>query len=55
MRDPAPNWENLALRAGPDGTLLLAFKNPALKPLTGRTLASVAAERHASPEDTAIV
>jgi N-acyl-D-amino-acid deacylase len=54
MRDPAPNWENLALRAGPDGTLLLAFKNPALKPLTGRTLASVAAERHASPEDTAI-
>ncbi len=54
MKDPAPAWENLALRAGPEGTLLLAFKNPALKPLTGRTLASVAAERHASPQDTAI-
>jgi len=54
MRDPKPSWENLALRAGPDGTLLLAFKNAKLKPLTGRTLASVAAERHQSPEDTAI-
>ena len=54
MRDPAPPWENLLLRAGPEGTLLLAFRNPALKPLTGRTLASVAADRHVSPEDAAI-
>ena len=54
MKNPAPAWENLALRAGPEGTLLLAFKNPKLKPLTGRTLASVAAERHQSSEDTAI-
>ena len=54
MRNPAPAWENLALRAGPEGTLLLAFKNPKLKPLTGHTLASVAAERHQSSQDTAI-
>jgi N-acyl-D-amino-acid deacylase len=54
MRDPAPGWENLYRHAGPDGTLLLAFKNPALKPLTGRTLASVAKERGVSPEDAAI-
>ena len=54
MRNPAPAWENLALRAGPEGTLLLEFKNKALRPLTGRTLAAVAAERHQSPEDTAI-
>jgi N-acyl-D-amino-acid deacylase len=54
MRDPASQWENLLLRAGPEGTLLLAFKTAALKPLTGRTLAAVAAERHTSPEDTAI-
>jgi N-acyl-D-amino-acid deacylase len=54
MRDPAPKWENLLLRAGPEETLLLAFKSPALKPLTGRTLASVAAERHESAEDAAI-
>jgi N-acyl-D-amino-acid deacylase len=54
MRDPAPAWENLYLHAGPEGTLLLAFKNPKLKPLTGRTLASVARERGVSPEDAAI-
>jgi N-acyl-D-amino-acid deacylase len=54
MRDPHPKYENLYLRAGPEGTLLLAFKNPKLKPLTGRTLASVAEERHESPEDAAI-
>ncbi len=54
MRDPAAKWENLLLRAGAEGTLLLAFKNSALKPLTGRTLASVAAERHTTPEDAAI-
>jgi N-acyl-D-amino-acid deacylase len=54
MRDPAPAWENLYLHAGAEGTLLLAFKNPKLKPLTGRTLASVAKERGVSPEDAAI-
>jgi N-acyl-D-amino-acid deacylase len=54
MREPHPTWENLLLRAGPSGTLLLGFKNPALRPLIGKTLAEVAAERHTSPEDTAI-
>ena len=54
MRDPKPDWENLYGHAGADGTLLLGFKNPKLKPLTGRTLASVAKERGVSPEDAAI-
>jgi N-acyl-D-amino-acid deacylase len=54
MRDPDAGWENLLLHAGPDQTLLLSFKNPTLKPLTGRTLASVAKERGVSPEDAAI-
>jgi N-acyl-D-amino-acid deacylase len=55
MRDPHPTgWENLFAAAGPEGTLLLAFKNPKLKPLTGETLAKVAKERGKSPEDTAI-
>jgi N-acyl-D-amino-acid deacylase len=54
MRDPAPPWENLLLRAGPEGTLLLAFKNPRLKPLTGKTLAAVAAERGVSAEEAAM-
>lgn len=54
MRDPKPAWENLYLHAGAGGTLLLAFKNPALKPLTGKTLAEVAKSRGVSPEDAAI-
>ena len=47
-------WENLYAAAGAEGTLLLAFKNPVLKPLTGKTLAAVARERGVSPEDVAI-
>jgi N-acyl-D-amino-acid deacylase len=49
-----PDWENLYAAAGPDGTLLLAFKNPKLKPLTGKTLAQVAKMRGVTPEDAAI-
>src|SRR5580658_9533644 len=54
MRDQNPKWENLYLRAGAAGTLLLGFKNPSLRPLIGKTLADVATERHTSPEDAAI-
>lgn len=55
MREPHPaTWENLYGAAGPAGTLLLAFKNPALKPLAGKTLGEVARERGVSPEDAAI-
>jgi N-acyl-D-amino-acid deacylase len=54
MRDPHPNWENLLGGAGAQNTLLLQFKNPALKPLTGKTLAEVAKQRGKSAEDTAI-
>jgi N-acyl-D-amino-acid deacylase len=54
MRDPNPKWENLYLRAGAGGTLLLAFKNPSLRNLIGKTLADVAASRGVSPEDAAI-
>jgi N-acyl-D-amino-acid deacylase len=54
MREPAPAWENLYGAAGAGGTLLLAFKNPALKPLTGKTLAQVAQMRGVSPEEAAI-
>jgi N-acyl-D-amino-acid deacylase len=54
MRNPNPTWENLYLRAGAGGTLLLAFKNPSLRPLIGKTLADVAAARKVSPEDAAI-
>lgn len=55
MRAPPVGWENLYRAAGgAENVLLLGFRNDRLKPLTGRTLASVAAERHTSPEDTII-
>ncbi|MBV9344454.1 MAG: D-aminoacylase [Gammaproteobacteria bacterium] len=54
MRDPKSPWENLYGAAGAEGTLLLAFRNPRLKPLTGKTLAEVARLRQLSPEETAI-
>ena len=55
MTDENADWENLALRAGsPENVLLLGFKNPKLKPLTGKTLGEVSRLRGTSPEDTAI-
>ena len=54
MRHPASTWENLYYAAGPDGLLLLEFKNPALKPLAGKTLAQIARLRNESPEETAM-
>jgi len=55
MRQPTDKWENLMLAAGsPDRVLLVGFKNDALKPLTGKTLAEVSKIRGESPEDTAI-
>jgi N-acyl-D-amino-acid deacylase len=54
MRAPSPAWENLLQRSGAKGALLLEFKNPALKPLTGKTLEEVAAMRGVSPEEAAM-
>lgn len=54
MRDPRPAWESLYRHAGPEGTRLVAFKNPGLRPLIGKTLAEVAAARGVSAEDAII-
>lgn len=54
MRLEKPTFENLYRHAGAEGTLLVGFKNPALKGLTGKTLAEVAKARGVSPEDAAI-
>jgi N-acyl-D-amino-acid deacylase len=55
MRTPTDKWENLmVLSGGAENVLLVAFKNPKLKPLTGKTLAEVAKMRGKSPEETAI-
>ena len=54
MDDPHAGYENLYLKAGPDGMILAAFKSEKLKPLTGKSLTEVANMRHESPEDTAM-
>jgi N-acyl-D-amino-acid deacylase len=55
MKTPGDEWENLRLLAGSAGrVLLIGFKNEALKPLTGKSLADVAEMRRRSVEDTLI-
>jgi N-acyl-D-amino-acid deacylase len=55
MSTPTDEWENLMLLAGtPENVLLVGFKNDALKPLTGKTLAEVSKMRGTSPEETAM-
>lgn len=55
MRTPTDAWENFFVAAGtPDNILLVGFAADSLKPLTGMTLAEVAAARGTSPEETAM-
>ena len=55
MRGEPVGWDNTARNAGsPENVLLLGFDKPALKPLSGKTLAEVAKMRGTSPEDTMI-
>jgi N-acyl-D-amino-acid deacylase len=55
MDTPTDRWENFYVTSGsPENILLIGFKSEALKPLTGKTLAQVAALRGKAPEDTAM-
>jgi N-acyl-D-amino-acid deacylase len=54
MRSEDTDWENFFVQAGPNGILLAGFRNPALRPLIGRTLAEVAEERGTDPAETAM-
>ena len=55
MTTPSDDWENFFLATGsPEKILLVGFKNEALKPLTGKTLAEVARMRGKPPEETAM-
>jgi N-acyl-D-amino-acid deacylase len=55
MSTPTDDWENFFIAAGsPENILLVGFKNPKLKPLTGKTLAAIAKLRSKSPEETAM-
>ena len=55
VQQPSDKWENFYLAAGsPDRILVVGFKNEALKPLTGKSLATVAKERGKDPIETAM-
>jgi len=55
MTAPPQGWENLCVAAGaPERILLVGFKNEALKPLTGKTLAEVAVMRSTHPWNTVL-
>jgi N-acyl-D-amino-acid deacylase len=54
MTAPSPSWENLMLAAGGKGTLLVGFKNEALREYAGKTLEDVAKLRGKSVQDTAM-
>ncbi len=55
MKTPSDQWENMWIESKtPDNILLAGFVSEALKPLTGKTLAEVAAERGTLPEDTLV-
>lgn len=55
MSAASSEWDNFYVSAGcPENILLVGFKTERLKPLAGRTLAEVAAERGTSPEETAV-
>jgi N-acyl-D-amino-acid deacylase len=55
MLENSHEWENMYLGGGTaDNILLVGFKNEALKPLTGKTLAEVAQMRGTDPRYTAM-
>ena len=55
MRAPDAGWENIMqMSGGPEQVLLAVLRNPALKPLIGKTLAEVAKERGVTAEDAAM-
>jgi len=54
MRENPDDWDNRLASGGADSVLLVEFRNPDLKHLTGMTLAEVARQRGMSPEETAM-
>jgi N-acyl-D-amino-acid deacylase len=55
MLQESNGWENLYTGVGsPENILLVGFKTEALKPLTGQTLAQIAATRGSDPRETAM-
>jgi N-acyl-D-amino-acid deacylase len=52
MKTNASDWENLYYSAGPDGVMLVGFKEDSLKYLTGKRLPEVAKLYGKTPEET---
>ncbi|MES2054715.1 MAG: D-aminoacylase [Pseudomonadota bacterium] len=53
IRKPGVGWENMyRASGGADGLIAAGFKSEKLKPLTGKTIAEIAAIRGTSPEET---
>ncbi|MDT9599426.1 N-acyl-D-amino-acid deacylase family protein [Sphingosinicella rhizophila] len=49
---PGIGWENLYLATGPDRMIAMGFRSEKLKPLTGKTIAEIAAMLGTDPVDT---
>jgi N-acyl-D-amino-acid deacylase len=54
MTTPTEAWENRFLNVGPENVLLVSFRNPALRPLIGKTLAEAATLRGTTPAEAAM-
>ncbi len=54
MQSGDVEWENLFHDAGPDGMMLVAFKNPDLRHYIGMTLTEVALARGTTPAETVL-
>jgi N-acyl-D-amino-acid deacylase len=54
MAEDQSEWENLLYHAGPHGVMLIGFRNPELRHLTGKTLAEVADMWEVTPAEAAI-
>jgi N-acyl-D-amino-acid deacylase len=54
MSTPGEAWENRLLNVGAENVMLVSFRNPALRPLIGTTLAKVAAGRGITPAAAAM-
>jgi N-acyl-D-amino-acid deacylase len=54
MNSATDAWENMFLSAGPEGILLVGFRDPELRRYIGKTLGQVATERGKEPWETAI-
>lgn len=54
MRAKPDGWENLYRASGPEGSMLVGFRQDSLRYLIGQTLAEVAAALGVSPEEAAM-